>query len=232
MESSQGVLWAGTWYGGLARFNKETGQFRYYFGEGDTLTIPRIRTLFQRTANSFYLGSDDGLYTFNTTTGECLPTDDEQNKESIYACYQDREGGIWIGTYFSGVSYLSPKHKDIEWYYPNGTENSLSGNVISQFCEDPNGNIWIATEDGGLNLFDPRTKKFKNHLLRSNNPNIGYHNIHALLYNEGKLWIGSFSRGLYILDIQTGKMKNYRHNRANPHSIPNNHIYSIYHIYQ
>lgn len=92
MESSQGVLWAGTWYGGLARFNKETGQFRYYFGEGDTLTIPRIRTLFQRTANSFYLGSDDGLYTFNTTTGECLPTDDGQNKESIYACYQDREG--------------------------------------------------------------------------------------------------------------------------------------------
>ena len=146
---------------GLTRFNKETGQFRYYFGEGDTLTIPRIRTLFQRTANSFYLGSDDGLYTFNTTTGECLPTDDGQNKESIYACYQDREGGIWIGTYFSGVSYLSPKHKDIEWYYPNGTENSLSGNVISQFCEDPNGNIWIATEDGGLNLFDPRTKKFK-----------------------------------------------------------------------
>lgn len=205
IESSQGVLWAGTWYGGLARFNKETGQFRYYFGEGDTLTIPRIRTLFQRTANSFYLGSDDGLYTFNTTTGECLPTDDGQNKESIYACYQDREGGIWIGTYFSGVSYLSPKHKDIEWYYPNGTENSLSGNVISQFCEDPDGNIWIATEDGGLNLFDPRTKKFKNHLLRSSNPNIGYHNIHALLYNEGKLWIGSFSRGLYILDIQTGK---------------------------
>ena len=228
MESSQGVLWAGTWYGGLARFNKETGQFRYYFGEGDTLTIPRIRTLFQRTANSFYLGSDDGLYTFNTTTGECLPTDDGQNKESIYACYQDREGGIWIGTYFSGVSYLSPKHKDIEWYYPNGTENSLSGNVISQFCEDPDGNIWISTEDGGLNLFDPRTKKFKNHLLRSSNPNIGYHNIHALLYNEGKLWIGSFSRGLYILDIQTGKMKNYRHNRANPHSIPNDHIYSIY----
>ena len=149
MESSQGVLWAGTWYGGLARFNKETGQFRYYFGEGDTLTIPRIRTLFQRTANSFYLGSDDGLYTFNTTTGECLPTDDGQNKESIYACYQDREGGIWIGTYFSGMSYLSPKHKDIEWYYPNGTENSLSGNVISQFCEDPDGNIWIVTEDGG-----------------------------------------------------------------------------------
>ncbi len=43
-----------------------------------------------------------------------------------------------------------------------------------------------------------------------------------------KLWIGSFSRGLYILDTQTGKMKNYRHNRANPHSIPNDHIYSIY----
>lgn len=228
IESSQGELWAGTWYGGLARFNKETSRFRYYFGEGDTLTIPRIRTLFQRTANSFYLGSDDGLYTFNTTTGECLPADDEQSKESIYACYQDREGGIWIGTYFSGVSYLSPKHQDIEWYYSNKTDNSLSGNVISQFCEAPNGDIWIATEDGGLNLFDPRTKKFKNHLSESNNSNIGYHNIHALLYAEDKLWIGSFSRGLYILDVQTGKAKNYRHDRTEPHSIPNDHIYSIY----
>ncbi|HJD74746.1 MAG TPA: response regulator [Bacteroides reticulotermitis] len=229
MESSQGVLWAGTWYGGLARFNKETGQFRYYFGEGDSLAIPRIRVLFQRTANSFYLGSDDGLYTFNTTTEECLPTDDKQAKESIYACYQDREGGIWIGTYFSGASYLSPKHKDIEWYYPNGTENSLSGNVISQFCEDANGNIWIATEDGGLNVFDPRTKKFRNHLLGGHTPkNIGYHNIHALLYDKGNLWIGSFSKGLYILNIETGKTKNYRHNRANSNSIPNDHIYSIY----
>lgn len=65
MESSEGELWAGTWYGGLARFNKENGQFYYYFSEGDTLAIPRIRALFQRTANSFYLGSDDGFYTFN-----------------------------------------------------------------------------------------------------------------------------------------------------------------------
>ena len=228
MESAQGVLWAGTWYGGLACFNKETGQFRYYFGEGDTLTIPRIRTLFQRTANSFYIGSDDGLYTFNTTTGECLPTDDEQSHQSIYAFYQDREGGIWIGTYFSGVSYLSPKHKDIEWYYPNGTEHSLSGNVISQFCEDPNGNIWIATEDGGLNVFDPHTRKFRNDLLGKNSRNIGYHNIHSLLYDEGKLWIGTFSRGVYIMDIATGKIRNYRNNRDNPRSIPNDHIYSIY----
>ena len=50
------------------------------------------------------------------------------------------------------MSYLSPKHKDIEWYYPNGTENSLSGNVISQFCEDPDGNIWIATKGDGIIL--------------------------------------------------------------------------------
>ncbi|MCI1647011.1 MAG: ATP-binding protein [Bacteroides sp.] len=227
-ESSQGVLWAGTWYGGLARFNKETGRFRYYFGEGDTLTIPRIRTLFQRTANSFYLGSDDGLYTFNPTTGECVLTDEEHAKESIYACYQDREGGIWIGTYFSGVSYLSPKYKDIEWYYSNGTEHSLSGNVISQFCEDPQGNIWIATEDGGLNVFNPRSRTFTNHLSKKSNFKIGYHNIHALLYNKGELWIGSFSRGLYILNTQTKKIKNYRHNQTNPYSIPNDHIYSIY----
>lgn len=229
LESSQGVLWAGTWYGGLARFDKETGKFHYYFGEGDTLYVPRIRSLFQREANSFYIGSDEGLYTFNTSTGQCLPTDDELNKNSVYACCQDREGGLWFGTYFNGVCYLSPKQKDIEWYYSNGndTKNGLSGNAVSQFCESPDGNIWIATEDGGLNLFDPRTKTFNNHPIKAILPDIGS-NIHSLLYDNGKLWIGTFSRGLCVWDTKTGKTKCYVHDNANPHSIPNDHIYTIY----
>lgn len=227
MESSEGELWAGTWYGGLARFNKENGQFYYYFSEGDTLAIPRIRALFQRTANSFYLGSDDGFYTFNPTTGQCQLMNDEQTPKNVYTCYQDREGGIWIGTYFNGVNYLSPKYQDIEWYYSTGMENSLSGNVISQFCEAPDGNIWIATEDGGINLFNPKTKKFLDYPLKSSNPNIGS-NIHALLYHEGELWIGSFSKGLYIMNVQSGKTRNYRHNHSDPYSLPNDHVYSIY----
>lgn len=224
MESSQGTIWAGTWYGGLAQFNKETGTFHYYFGEGDTLSIPRIRVLFQKSANSFYIGSDDGLYTFNTDTKKCNPINDEQKRKSIYACYQDREGGIWIGSYFNGVSYLSPKHADIEWYHSNGTPQSISGNVISQFCEAPDGNIWIATEDGGLNLFNPKTGIFKSHFT----PKFGYRNIHALLYEQDNLWIGSFSKGLYIYNTRNGKVRNYRYEKGNPHSIPNDHIYSIF----
>ena len=223
MESSQGKLWVGTWNGGLAQFNKETGSFNYHFGEGDTLSIPRIRTLFQKSVNSFYIGSDDGLYTFDTNTSTCSLTDNEQIRKSIYSCYRDREGGIWIGSYFNGVSYLSPKHSDIEWYVSNGTKNGLSGNVISQFCEAPNGNIWIATEDGGLNLFNPKNGTFKSHFT----PNFGYRNIHALLCDKDNIWIGSFSKGLYIWNTKTGNVKNYRYEKNNPQSIPNDHIYSI-----
>lgn len=48
----------------------------------------------------------------------------------------DREGGIWIGTYFCGVNYLSPRQDEILWYYDDGRPESLDGNAVSQFCDD------------------------------------------------------------------------------------------------
>lgn len=228
LETSQGTLWVGTWYGGLARFDKTTGEFTYYYGEGGPMAISRVRTLFQLTANTLYVGSDNGLFTFNTNTGECWPEKDELQDESIYACYKDREGSFWIGTYFSGAFYLSVKHKDFEWYYNDKSSNSLSGNVVSQFCEDEEGNIWVATENGGLNRFNPRTKEFKYISIGSSDNTIHFQNIHALLYEEGELWIGTFSQGLYIMNIKTGATRNYRYNTTSPQSIPNDHIYSLY----
>ncbi len=72
----------------------------------------------------------------------------------VYPIYKDREGGLWIGTYYGGINYSSPKRNYFSSYVHNMYENSISGNVVSVFCEDGLGNLWIGTDDGGLNYFN------------------------------------------------------------------------------
>lgn len=110
----------------------------------------------------------------------------------IYSFSRDREGGVWVGTYFDGVYYISPQSNYIKWYYEKHKQNSLSGNAVSQFSEDSEGNLWIATENGGLNYFNPRTEEFTRYMANGSSTNVSHNNIHALLLDDHQLWIGTF----------------------------------------
>ncbi|WP_237706109.1 hybrid sensor histidine kinase/response regulator transcription factor [Thermophagus xiamenensis] len=232
-EDSDGELWLGTWSGGLVRFNRTSGKFTTYFNSKDRTYITHIRAIFEYQKNELLVGADDGLYLFNKKTLEYNRIDDPGDPHSlkdqnVYAIFKDREEGIWIGTYFGGVHYLSSNSKIIEHYYPKQHKNSLSGKAVSQFCEDPAGNLWIATEDGGLNYFDTKTKKFTSFLPSINARSISYHNLHALVLDNNKLWIGTFSRGLDLMDLNTGHFKNYQYNPNDTNSINDNCVFSLY----
>ncbi len=212
-------LWVGTRSGIFSGFNVNSKEFTVCPSPFD---LGRIHIIFDYSETELIVGSDNGLFFFNRYTREWRRSDSRLGKESIYDCYRDRENGLWIGTYFSGVSYLSPKHDEIEWYYDDDSPESLSGNAVSQFCEGTDGSIWIATETGGLNRFDRKTGRFTHF------PDKTHSNLHALYLDGEELWIGTFSQGLDIMDIRTGKVRRYRHNIADPSSLPNDHVYSIF----
>ena len=232
-EDSEGIFWLGTWEGGLVKFNRTANEFTSFFTHQSETYITHIRSIFEYTKDELLIGSDDGLYLFNKNTTEYSRIDDPLDPKSlsdqnVYAIYKDREDGIWIGTYFGGINYLSPNSQVIEYYYPHPPKNSLSGKAVSQFCEDEKGNLWIATEDGGLNYFNTTTKQFKTYLPNNDKSEISYHNIHALTIFNEKLWIGTFSRGLDVMDLKTGKFKNYQFNQDDPNSLNDNCVFSLY----
>src|SRR5690606_19520781 len=172
------------------------------------------------------IGSDDGLYLFNTENKTARRIDIPQFKHSlsdknIYSISQDKEGGLWIGTYFGGINYLNTSLLSIETYYPDALDG-LSGKAVSQFCEDKSGNLWIATEDGGLNYFDVKTKEITQPVKTS------YHNTHALLLDGDDLWIGTFSRGIDVYNTKTKKLVNYRYSAKNTNTIDDDCIFSLY----
>lgn len=232
-EDSDGDIWLGTWSGGLSRYNKTTDTFTSYFNEQDDVYISHIRAFFEYEKGKLLIGSDDGLYLFNKKTLQIQRIDDSRDQNSlsdqnIYAIYGDKEGGIWIGTYFGGVNYLSPNSSVIEHYYPNYKESSMSGKAVSQFLEDPKGNLWIATEDGGLNYFNTTTKEFTAYLPHEDKPSISYTNLHSLLLDQNKLWIGTFSRGLDVMDLRTGQFANYQYNLNDTNTIDDNCVFALY----
>lgn len=228
LEDKKGNLWLGTWLDGIRLYNKQSYDKTVFLNLQDKdYYVSHIRALFQYTDHSLLIGADDGLYLFDLNSYAARRIDIPQSKNSlsdqnVYSIAKDREGGIWIGTYFGGINYLNVTLQSIETYYPGDTSGMLSGKAVSQFCEDKDGNMWIATEDGGVNYFNAKTKQITQPIQTT------YHNTHALLLDEDELWIGTFSRGIDIYHTRTKQLTNLRSNVADDATLNDDCVFSLY----
>ena len=141
---------------------------------------------------------------------------------------KDREGGLWIGTYFGGLNYYPKQFTTFEKYFPLYSKSSISGNAIHEICKDHLGNLWVGTEDGGLNKIDPVNNKFTLFKPTGTKTSIAYHNIHGLLATGDSLWVGTFMHGLDILNIKTGNVIRHYNAGPGPGDLKNNFIITIF----
>lgn len=186
-----------------------------------------VRTLDFKENNELWAGTEQGLYICNladrsvnhlTASNEYDPYALTDN--AIYAVYRDKEGGMWIGSYFGGINYYPQPWSYFEKFYPRDNFNFL-GRRIREFCNSNDGTIWIGTEDKGLFNFNPKTNiitPFTNHAI--------YSNIHGLCLDDHYLWVGTFSGGLNRVNLQTKAVKNYRQGITS-NSLLSNDIFSI-----
>lgn len=228
LEDTKGCLWLGTWSDGVRFYDRQRYYDTSYLGlKSKTDYITHVRALYQYDNSHILIGSDDGLYLFNVEEKEGKRVDIPQSQysmsdQNVYSIASDREGGIWIGTYFGGINYLDVFLLPIETYYADVKHGMLSGKAISQFCEDEEGNMWIATEDGGVNHFNTKTKQITQPIQTS------YHNTHALILDNENLWIGTFSRGIDVYNTRTGKLSNYRSDVRDEFTLNDDCIFSLY----
>lgn len=232
----EGNMWVGTFSGGLNVWLKDTEHFKSYRkSQGNSINDDIVRAIYQSSPAKLLIGTEKGLNELDIKTGSFTTFTKKLNDpfslsdNAIYAICPDREGGIWLGTFFGGVNYFRKKHTGFELYYPNGDKNSLSGNAVSAFLEDGPGKFWIGTEDGGLNYFNANDRTFKQYPFKAGQQNLSYYNIHCLYKDrEGNIWIGMFSGGLNVYNPNTGRVKVYKNNPSDPSSISNDNVYAIY----
>lgn len=203
----------GTKYHGALKFNfKENELEPLLKNEKDPVYI---RDFAVSENNEIWMATESGLFIYNTKEGTYINLKKNYNDRyaltdnALYDLTIDREGGVWIGTYFGGINYYSQPHTPFKKYFPKIGENSISGNAIREIHEDKYGKLWIGTEDAGLNRFNPETGKFFNIPKRS----LSHYNIHGILPRGEELWVGTFEHGLDILDIKTGeRLRHYSSN--------------------
>ncbi|MBQ8423187.1 MAG: response regulator [Coprobacter sp.] len=113
--------------------------------------------------DEIWIGTQSGLYVIDE--GDNTEVFLRENKVNaaglsdnlIYTMAVDRNGGMWLGTAFSGVSYCQRKGFIFDKYAFGGISGSLSSKRIRGLAQSSDGNIWIGTEEAGLNILNPRT---------------------------------------------------------------------------
>lgn len=226
-EDSSNHIWIGTWDKGLWKLDPRTKQVEKYLTGEKGKGILHIHSILEYSPELLLIGSDDGLTIFNPVTQESFLYDNYRDNEKslsdkfIYPILKDREGGVWIGTYYNGINYLPPYCGQFNGYSESSDIPYFNSRIISRFCEGENGNIWIASDDSGLSCFNPSTMQF---LDFNGREKLNKHNLHALCMVDKDLWIGTYGDGIQILNIQTGVIKNY----SISNGLDENSIYSIF----
>jgi len=209
LQTSDGRRWAGTAENGLLLIgNDGVSEPMSLFAAGH---CQHIHALFELSSNQLLIGADDGLWLFDTNKQTYTLY---QPSRFVMTIARDHEGGLWVGTSFGGVGYLSP----ISHRFDGNSDGPA--NCI---CEDRRGCLWVGSEDG--------LRCYQNGRLvtgLSNHSSLRNLRVHSLCMDDDNLWIGTFSDGVIVFSTVTGKITRYGAVEGNKNSLYDPNSCTIY----
>jgi len=164
----------------------------------------------------------NGLFAYDTTEDKLehflANINDQSHISSDFLLYvmEDRAGGIWVSSEYSGLSRISVLNEGTSRIYPKSRELFDRSNTIRMLTKMPDGDIWVGTRKGGLYTFDSN--------LHSKMSNQYFHsNIYAIAEdNQGEMWVGTRGNGLKVGDSW------YRNEVSDPASLSENNVFSLF----
>ncbi len=159
---SEGLLWIGTRYGGLSRFNPSSNEwktFQHNPNNKNSLSNDEVLAITEDSEGYIWVGTEDGLNLFDketeTFTQFTLYNTGEttQSARAILSIMEDDKGWIWVGTWAGGLHLLlknnegnyDPQH--IRYFQ---TSIYKATNNVWALCQDKAGSYWIGLHGGGL----------------------------------------------------------------------------------
>lgn len=187
-------LLIGTMGDGLLLYDSKNHSFETIIANDIIRDIERVGE------SEYYIATETGLYIYNSMTQKTKRFYKDSNKSyslndnTLFAICTDRTGGVWIGSFFSGLSYLPKRDFDYRYINPSANNATKMGSVIRAIVEDEYNNVWIGTYDGGLNFYKPQTGDVN--IV----PEMGDVNVHALTSYQNNIWCGTQESGIYIIN--------------------------------
>ena len=233
-ESSTGEIWIGTRMQGLFRLKNGIISEAPYDKDGTKgIRSLRIRAFAEDNMQNIWFGTFAGLQKYDTQLSTYSHLQIPYHvgglhHPSIFSLYKDRQGNIWIGSYYGGISYFNPeKNGFVHYDYQTKLTNNPYYSYIGEMQEDKYGNLWIATDGGGLSCVDKSWNLI--HQFTAEQPHtISHNNVKSICYNpdNNNLYIGMHIGGLSRYDLQTKQFHHYETLNENQIS-PGHYIYQI-----
>ncbi len=230
-EDSMSNLWVGTLGNGLFLFDRAAGEYKQIIAPPKGENMLQIRDIVEYNPGELIIASDNGIIKYNILSKQKENIREESEKYGglndnyVHSLYIDNERGLWIGTYFGGVNYLSPTQSNFSYY--SHLNSSFKGKIISAFAKDAAENLWIGTDDAGFFYWDRKNNSFREYFHSSDGTGPTYRNVHALLPLGDKLLIGMYMGGLDLLDLNTGHFTNFNVGNSDS-SLYSSGVYSLY----
>ena len=205
-----GVLWVGTLGRGLLKVSVTGSEYEILqISTGNEKNENIIKDIIRKDG-SLYLATEGGLIIYDSDKAEIRevkynPADmNSLGDNALYSLLSDSEGGIWIGTYFRGISYIPPLPQRFQ-SWTEKESGGVSGQAISSFLECDDGEIIITSEDNGFCYFDQDSGTFRQFEYSRE---LSYNNIHDVCLDaENDLWIGTYLHGIDRYDTGTGEFE-------------------------
>lgn len=217
-ESSEKEIWLGTRMHGLYRMEEKGKVYRVPYSPGSPKGISswQIRAFVEDNEHNVWFGTFDGLQKYNARTREYSLIRIPQyasglTHPSIFSLYKDRQGTIWVGSYFGGVNYFIPRSESFMRYdYDKSATRKLYYSYIGDILTDKDGYLWLSTDGGGITCTD-KEWNIVHQLTAGGTNSLPHNNIKSIAYDEKNhsLYIGTYLGGLSRYDIQTGRFHNY-----------------------
>lgn len=209
-------LWLGS-DNGLLIFNTYTDSY-----EKSPDGLPdNIRSISRINNHTFWIGSLDGLYRYDTRNGK---PDRISNglipHHSIYTILRYDENTHYFGTY-NGLCRYDNKTGTFETLMPASRQTTTNQLVLSLLADYNRNCIWVGYE-GGLLTFNTVTETFS-----EIKPLQGNSVKSLLLDNLNCLWAGT-DNGLIIYSPGAGNHRLIRHDALNDKSLINNIVWTVF----
>lgn len=158
--SYHGKVWLAT---NLGLFNSAKQEF--HVGDAHhTLQHEVITSLAVSPDDELYVGTLCGVDILNDKTGVVDHWNSNTAVNPLSSNFVNslfcKDGQIWVGTETGGVTKLTPRLLQLEFYQNNPSDpGSIARNAVNAMYAAPDGTLWAGVVEGGLNALPPPTLK-------------------------------------------------------------------------